>query len=62
MESTITICQIDTIMTPTTADELKQAIFETWESITSITTENLVYSMPRRCTSVIAARGGSTKY
>ena len=46
----------------TNADELKQAIFEAWESITSITTENLVYSMPLRCTSIIVACGGSTKY
>ena len=43
-------------------NELKQAIFQTWESITSTTTKSLVYSMPRRCAAVITARGGSTKY
>ena len=43
-------------------DELREAIFETWESITSNTTGSLVLSMPRCCAAVIAARGGSTKY
>lgn len=40
----------------------EEAIFETWECVTSTTTENLVYSMPQRCASVIATQGGSTKY
>ena len=43
-------------------DELKEAIFETWESITSNTTGSLVLSMPRHCAAVIAAHGRSTKY
>ena len=43
-------------------DELREAIFETWESITSNTTGSLLLSMPRYCAAVIAARGGSTKY
>ena len=40
-------------------NELKDAIFQT---ITTATTENLVYSMPRCCAAVVAAHGGSTKY
>ena len=43
-------------------DELKEAIFQTWSSIGSDTTETLVYSMPRRCAAIIAAHGGNTKY
>ena len=43
-------------------EELKEAIFQIWDSITSDITTNLVSSMPRRCTAVIAAHGGNTKY
>ena len=43
-------------------EELKDTIFSTWENLDSDITKNLVDSMPRRCTAVIAAHGGSTKY
>ena len=43
-------------------EELKVAIFESWDSIDASVTENFISSIPRRCAVVIAARGGSTKY
>ena len=43
-------------------EELKVAIFVSWDSIDSSVTENLVSSIPQRCVEVIVARGGSTKY
>ena len=43
-------------------EELKAAIFELLENIDEDVTKKLVSSMPRRCASVIAAHGGSTKY
>lgn len=43
-------------------EELKESIFRCWENLESDVTKNLVCSMPRRCSAVIAARGGHTKY
>ena len=43
-------------------EELKEAIFQIWHSITADVTANLVVSMPRRCAAVISAEGGKTKY
>ena len=44
-------------------DELKDTIFQTWQSITPEEMENLV-SMPQRCAAVIKSKGGirSTLY
>lgn len=43
-------------------EELKAAIFLCWEGIESEVTKNLVSSMPKRCSAVIATKGGHTKY
>ena len=43
-------------------EELKAAIFQCWEGIESQVTKNLVSSMPKHCSAVIAAKGGHTKY
>ena len=42
--------------------ELKDLIFQTWNSITPDITANLVDSMGRRCQAVMKSRGGPTKY
>ncbi|KAF0701873.1 hypothetical protein AaE_016275 [Aphanomyces astaci] len=42
--------------------DLKVAIKRAWAEIDDLTIKNLVDSMPRRCTSVIAMGGGMTKY
>jgi len=43
-------------------EELKASIFNCWKNLESDVTKNLVDSMPQRCSAVIAARGGHTKY
>ena len=43
-------------------EELKESVFDCWDNLESDVTKDLVNSMPRRCSAVIAARGGHTKY
>ena len=43
-------------------EELKVAIFVSWDSNNASVREKFVSSIPRGCVVVIAARGSSTKY
>lgn len=47
---------------PTNAEELKQAVFEAWDSLTMEDTDKFVQSMPNRVQAVLAAKGGNTHY
>ena len=42
--------------------ELKTAIVQAWDTIPQEVIDNLIESMPRRCTAVLDAQGGPTKY
>lgn len=42
--------------------ELEAALFEEWQAIPRSICDNLVASMPSRCTAVIEAHGGHTRY
>ena len=43
-------------------EELKEAIFETWNNVSRDIMQKLATSMPCRCSAVIAAHGSHTKY
>ncbi len=47
---------------PTTSEQLKQVIMESWDSITALDIDKLVSSMPRRVAATIRAKGDVTKY
>lgn len=47
---------------PTNVEDLWRVSCEEWDSISNETVTNLYMSMPRRIQSVIAAKGGNTKY
>jgi DDE superfamily endonuclease len=47
---------------PMTLEELEIALVEEWQRIPQEDIRRLIRSMPRRCNSVITARGGSTLY
>ncbi len=47
---------------PRNQDELAQALIKEWNAIDNLTIQRLIYSMRRRCTAVIQANGGSTRY
>lgn len=47
---------------PTTVEELVIAVVEEWQRIPQEDIRRLIRSMPRRCNSVITARGGNTPY
>lgn len=47
---------------PATPNELFQALQQEWAAIPAQVIQDLIASMPRRCRTVIAARGGHTPY
>ena len=47
---------------PQTLNELRNALNQEWRRIPQATVRRLINSMNRRCTSLIAARGGYTRY
>ena len=47
---------------PRNQDEMAQALITKWNAIDNWTIQRLIYSMRRRCTAVIQANGGSTRY
>jgi transposase len=47
---------------PQTLDQLRQMLQQEWRTIPRNNVRNLIESMPRRCISVLAVRGGHTRY
>ena len=47
---------------PQTLDQLRQMLQQEWRTIPRNNVRNLIESMPRRCTTVLVARGGHTRY
>jgi transposase len=47
---------------PITTEQLAQALVEEWDNFPQDALRRLIRSMPRRCTALVQARGGHTKY
>jgi transposase len=47
---------------PITTEQLAQALVEEWDHFPQDALRRLIRSMPRRCTALVQARGGHTKY
>ena len=50
------------IVQPRTLHQLAQAVTDAWNRVAQMDIRRLVLSMRRRCTAVVAAQGGHTRY
>ena len=50
------------IVQPRTLHQLAQAVTDAWNRVAQMDIRRLVLSMRRRCTAVVAAKGGHTRY
>ncbi|GFX88825.1 transposable element Tcb2 transposase [Trichonephila clavipes] len=47
---------------PQTLQELERALLEEWDRIPQLVINSLIYSMPQRCSTLLAVRGNYTPY
>ncbi|GFW88930.1 transposable element Tcb2 transposase [Trichonephila clavipes] len=47
---------------PQTLQELERALLEEWDRISQLVINILIYSMPQRCSTLLAVRGKHTPY